>query len=48
MRNKFILLEAKTVFIACPYDSMNIAYIQALNEHFTLQGCDSAGHTPSR
>jgi len=29
-------LLGKTVFIACPYDSMNTAYIQSLNEHFNL------------
>lgn len=27
----------KTVFLACPYDNMNSAYLKALNKHFDLQ-----------
>ncbi len=27
----------KTLFLACPYDSMNADYLGALNEHFDLQ-----------
>ena len=27
----------KTIFLACPYDSMNSEYLKTLNEHFDLQ-----------
>ena len=26
----------KTVFIACPYDSLNQEYLEALNQHFDI------------